>query len=78
MANPKLEIFQETTQSGGTYLIYRYFDDKNNNYEYQTYKLVQSKNVAREFGILDKIENRKSKLTTREMCDKLIEKFKEK
>lgn len=31
MKNLKLEIFQETTESGNTYLIHRYFDDKNNN-----------------------------------------------
>lgn len=28
MAKPKLEIFQETSPMGNTYLIYRYFDDK--------------------------------------------------
>jgi hypothetical protein len=78
MANPKLEIFQETSLSGNTYLIYRYFDDKNDDYEYQTYKLVQSKSVARDFGISDKIDGRKSTLNSREMCNLLIEEIEKK
>ncbi len=53
MAKPKLEIYQASTEEGNTYLIHRYIDDANNNYEYQIYKLVQAKNVAREFGIKD-------------------------
>lgn len=73
MTNPKLEIFQESTQSGNTYLIYRYFDDKNNNYEYQTYKLVQSKSVARDFGISDTKDGRKNPFNSREMCDLIFE-----
>ena len=64
MANPKLKIFQETSSLGNTYIIYRYFDDKNHNYEYQTYKLVQSKSVSRDFGISDKIDGRKSTLNS--------------
>ncbi len=75
MAKPKLEIYHATTEKGVTYLIHRYVDDANNNYEYQIYKLVQAKNVAREFGIKDTKAGRKEKLTTREMCDKLIEKI---
>jgi hypothetical protein len=75
MAKPKLEIFQARTDKGETYLIHRYFDDSNNNYEYQIYKLVQAKKVAREFGIRDNKTGRKEKLTTREMCDKLIDKI---
>lgn len=78
MAKPKLEIFQETSPTGNTYLIYRSFDDKNNNYEYQTYKLVQSKSVARDFGISDTQENRKSSLNAREMCNLLIKEIEEK
>jgi hypothetical protein len=77
MANPKLETYQISSKNN-TYIIYRYFDDKNNNYEYQTYKLVQSKSVAREFGIKDTISGRRSKLNAREMCDKLIQKIKNK
>ncbi len=77
MANPKLEVYQITSDKN-TYLIHRYFDDKNNNFEYQIYKLVQSKNVAREFGIKDNVAGRNSKLNAREMCDKLIEKIKAK
>lgn len=78
MANPKLEIFQETSPTGNTYLIYRSFDDKNNNYEYQTYKLVQSKSVARDFGISDTKDGRKSSLNAREMCNLLIKEIEEK
>ena len=77
MANPKLEVYQISSDKN-TYLIHRYFDDKNNNFEYQIYKLVQSKGVAREFGIKDSIAGRNSKLNAREMCDKLIEKIKNK
>ena len=75
MAKPKLEIYQATTDKGNTYLIHRYIDDGNNNHEYQIYKLVQAKNVAREFGIKDIKAGRKEKLTSREMCDKLIDKL---
>lgn len=78
MANPKLEIFQETSPSGNTYLIYRYFDDKNDNYEYQIYKLVQSKSAARDFGISDRKGVRKSALNSREMCNLLIEEIEKK
>jgi hypothetical protein len=78
MAKPKLEIFQETSPSGNTYLIYRSFDDKNNNYEYQTYKLVQSKSVARDFGISDTNDCRKFSLNAREMCNLLIKEIEEK
>lgn len=74
MAHPKLEIYQISSDKN-TYLIHRYFDDKNNNYEYQIYKLVQSKGVAREFGIMDVMSGRKSKLNAREMCDKLLKKY---
>lgn len=78
MANPKLEVFQETSEAGNTYLIYRYFDDKNNNYEYQTYKLVQTKSVARDFGISDTQNGRKMPLNSREMCDRLIDEIENK
>lgn len=78
MAKAKLEVFQEKSESGNTYLIYRYFDDKNNNYEYQTYKLVQSKTVARDLGISDTKDNRTSPLSAREMCDEIIKKIKNK
>jgi hypothetical protein len=78
MATPKLEIFQATSNTGNTYLIHRDFDDKNNNYEYQTYKLVQSKSVARDFGISGTQDGRKNPLNSREMCNKLIEEIKNK
>ena len=72
MAKAKLEVYQIDSKIGKTYLIYRYFDDKNNNYEYQTYQLVQSKKVARDLGISDTKEGRKSTLNAREMCDEII------
>lgn len=72
MAKAKLEVYQIESESGKTYIIYRYFDDKNNNYEYQTYQLVQSKTAARDLGISDTREGRKSKLNAREMCDEII------
>jgi hypothetical protein len=75
MGSPKLQVYQLESKTGNTYLVYRYFDDKNNNYEYQTYKLVQSKEVARDFGILDTKEGRKTPLNAREMCDLLIREF---
>jgi hypothetical protein len=73
----KLEVYQTTTDDGKkTYLIYRYWDNHNNNFEYQIYKLESNtKKVIREFGISENKLGRKSKLTTREMCDKLIEKI---
>lgn len=77
MAKPRLEVYQISSEKN-TYLVHRYFDDKNDNFEYQIYKLVQSKSVAREFGIKDLVPGRKSKLNAREMCDKLITKFKNK
>jgi hypothetical protein len=78
MAIPKLEIYHETSDSGNTYIIYRYFDDKNNNYEYQTYKLVQSKTVARDFGVSDTKFGRVTPLNAREMCDRLIKEIESK
>jgi hypothetical protein len=78
MAKAKLEVFQKKSKNGNTYLIYRYYDDKNKNYEYQTYKLVQSKSVAREMGISDLIKGRKTPLNTREMCNLLIEEIEKK
>jgi hypothetical protein len=72
MATAKLEVYQIESESGKTYLVYRYFDDKNKNYEYQTYQLVQSKTVARDLGISDTREGRNSELNAREMCDEII------
>ncbi len=77
MAKPKLEVYQ-IESAKNTYIVHRYKDDKNKNYEYQIYKLVESKAVTREFGISDSLPNRKNKLNSREMCDKMIEKVKKK
>lgn len=72
MTKAKLEVYQIESESGKTYLVYRCFDDKNNNYEYQTYQPVQSKTAARDLGISDTREGRNSELNAREMCDEII------
>lgn len=75
MANNKLQVIQANSESNQTYLIYRYYDDANNNYEYQTYKLVKSSKTAKDFGISNTKEGRKSKLNSREMCDLMFSKI---
>ena len=70
--NPKLEVYQIISEQNNTYLVYRYKDDHNNNYEYQIYKLVQSRAVAREMGVSEERENGETPLNTREMCDQMI------
>jgi hypothetical protein len=77
MSKLKLEIIQATSPENNTYLIHR-FDDGNTKKCYEIYKLVRSIDVAREFGIEDGIEGRPSNLNTREMCDKMVEKIKNK
>ena len=73
----KLEIIQATSPENNTYLIHR-FDDGNTKKGDEIYKLVPSIDVAREFGIEDVIEGRTSNLNTREMCDKMVDKIKNK
>lgn len=72
MPKLKLEIIQAVSPSKNTYLIHK-FDDGNTKDGYQIYKLVQSMEVAREFGISDFVSGRKTKLNTREMCDKMVD-----
>lgn len=72
----KYEVYQTTSQSNKTYIIHRYYDDKNANYEYQIYELVNSMAAAKECGISDKREGRVAPLNTREVCDLLIKKIK--
>ena len=75
MKTPKIEINQLQSPSGNTYLFMS-FDDKNNHKSFEIYQLVQNQSeVAREFNIVDVRENFDSKLNTREMCEKIIEKF---
>ncbi len=69
----KMQVYQVVSKSKSTFLVYRYFDKKNNNFAYQIYKLVKSKSVAKEFGVSEFKEGRKTKLNTREMCDIMIE-----
>ena len=78
MINQKMQVFQQQSESGNTYLIFRYYDDLNNNYEYQIYKLVQSKAVARDFGVTETKNGRHTPLNTREMCDEMIRKIENK
>lgn len=73
MIRQKLKVTQITSKKGNTFLVYGYWDDKNNNYEYQIYKLVEIKDVAREFDITDKVSNRSTILNSREMCEKMLE-----
>jgi hypothetical protein len=77
MPNPKLQVRQFTSNGGKTFLFYRYWDDKNNNWEYQVYELVQSMQAARDLGAPDKLPSRPSNLNTREMCDWVFENIKE-
>ncbi len=72
MANSNLEIRQLKNDAGEVFVFYRYKDDKNNNFEYQVYKLVESKDVARSFGIDEFPSGRKTGLNSREMCDELF------
>ncbi len=72
----KYEVYQTTSQSNKTYIIHRYYDDKNANYEYQIYELVNSMAAPKECGITDIKEGRAAKLNTREVCDLLIKKIK--
>ena len=72
----KYEVYQTTSQSNKTYIIHRYYDDKNSNYEYQIYELVNSKAAANECGISDIKEGRAAQLNTREVCELLIKKIK--
>ncbi len=72
MTEAKLQVYHMDSASGKTYLIYRYYDDKNKNYEYQTYQLVSSKSVARDMGVTDSKPGRKSELNSREMCEEII------
>jgi hypothetical protein len=76
MPKTKLEIRQFTSSSNNTYLFYRYWDDKNKNWEYQVYELVQSMGAARDLGAPDKSDLRKTNLNTREMCDWVFENVK--
>jgi len=68
MAVPKLFTKQFKTDDA-TYMVFRYRDDGNNNYEYQVYKLVDASNVAGQLGAPSTKPNRKSNLNTREMWD---------
>ena len=69
MPTPKLFTRQYRDNDGKTYLVFRYWDNHLNNYEYQVYKLVTAKDVAR------KLLAKKNNLTvpkganTRQMWD---------
>lgn len=62
MPTPKLFVRQYKDNKGKTYMIYRYWDNHLNNYEYQVYELKMAKPIARLLG--------SPELTnTRQMCD---------
>ena len=69
MPTPKLFVRQYKAKDKKVYIIYRYKDDKNKNYEYQIYELVESRNAAQNLGAPKRQVGRKSELNTREMCD---------
>ncbi len=58
-----------------TYIFHRYKDDKNKNYEYQVYQLVNSITAAKNLGAPERIPGRESKLNSREMCDWVFDKL---
>ena len=55
--------------NGHNYLVMRFKDDKNKNWEYHVYAEVIASDVAQEFSIVKKREGRKSELNTRERLD---------
>lgn len=50
MPTPKLFVRQYNDEDGKTFLVYRYWDNHVNNYEYQVYELKIAKPVARKLG----------------------------
>lgn len=50
MPTPKLFFKQLSSESDNNYLFLKYWDNKNNNWEYQVYQLAMAKPVCREFG----------------------------
>jgi hypothetical protein len=75
MAKAKVEIIQATSPENNVFLIHK-IEDGNTKDGYEIYKLVKSIDVAREFGISETVPGRKTKLNTREMCDKMVQKIK--
>lgn len=68
MPTPKLFVKQYQAKDGTNYMIYRYWDNHLNNYEYQVYELVMAKPVARTLGAPEFNENGGTN-NTRVMCD---------
>ena len=73
MKSAKIEFNQITSPKGNTFLVLN-FDDKNTHENFEVYQLVQNaSDVAREeFAVSEYDENRKSKLNTREMWNKIL------
>ncbi len=69
---PKLQV-RQFKKGKNIYLVYRYSDDKNKNFEYQTYKLIEHTEMLDDFNIYSRKEGRKSNLNSRERCDILWE-----
>lgn len=76
MPTPKLEVRHYKSAKGQVFMVYRYYDDKNKNFEYQVYELVQTKKAMRLLGIEEFKKGRKEPLNAREMGDDLFEKKK--
>lgn len=68
MPTPKFFVRQYKSADDKTYMVYRYWDDHNKNYEYQVYELVIAKEVARKLGAADLNENNVEQ-NSRRMCD---------
>lgn len=62
MPTPKLLVKQFKDKNNKVYLMYRYWDDNSNNFEYQVYELVTAKEASRNLGSPEKSN-------TRQMCD---------
>ena len=70
----KVQIIQAKSSNNNVYLIHK-FDDGNNKSSFDTYKLVQNKQAARDFGIPNKNENGVEE-NSRTMCERMVEKIK--
>lgn len=57
------------SSNGHNYLVMRFRDDKNKNWEYHVYAEVIASEVADEFGISKRKKSRISDLNTRERFD---------
>lgn len=73
MKSSKIDINQITSPKGNTFLVLS-FDDKNTHKNFEIYQLVQNASeIAKdEFDVSECVENRESKLNTREMWEIIL------